>query len=162
MSFSQTGILSPTSPPKSSVSILSDLVVWRLLLSLGAPFKRLVALLLLFGRNFVSVLQELQRWVLASVGWMSAPPSSALLRHLGTSFLHTRRWHFGAGEILRSRPATKTCGKLLIRQFFCSYMGVSFISSEPFLLALKIQADLLWRHPDFTSSCRNLLTQLPW
>ena len=85
------------SPNTSIARVTADLLIWRLLLSFGSPFRRLVAVCLLFGRNLYTLAEELQRWILSSLGWLSAPPSTAILRHLGTGFLQTRRWHFGAG-----------------------------------------------------------------
>ena len=81
-----------------SLRLLVDLTVWRVLLSLGAPFRRFLALYFFVGRSFWALIAELQRGILSSVGWLSAPPSLPVLRHLGQSFLHTRRWHFGAGK----------------------------------------------------------------
>jgi len=78
--------------------LLLDLVVWRVFASLGAPFRRFIVLLMFLGTSLSTLVAELQRLILSSIGWLSAPPSLPVLRHLGQSFLHTRRWHFGAGN----------------------------------------------------------------
>ena len=98
--------LTATNFQSRSVRLLLDVAFWNVLGSLGAPFRRFLALLLFMGRSFSTIVTELQRWVLSTVGWLSAPPSLPILRHLGQSFLHTRRWHFGAGmpQYLSERP----------------------------------------------------------
>ena len=78
---------------------IGQLIVWRILSGLGGSVRRVLAVLLMLGKNVVTLVEELQRWILASLGWLSAPPTSKMLRHLGTSFLHTRRWQFGAGKL---------------------------------------------------------------
>ena len=104
-----------------SVRLLLDLALWRIISSLGAPFGRILAVFLFLGRSFSTIVSELQRSILSVVGWLSAPPSLPLLRHLGQSFLHTRRWHFGAGtiqkplyvhqDVILKEPSSKTSAR---------------------------------------------------
>ena len=100
-----------------SLRLLLDLAIWNLLGSLGAPVKRLLAFALFLGRSLGTLVTELQRWALSTIGWLSAPPSLPILRNLGQSFLHTRRWHFGAGM-----PYTCTKSKeIIFVKSFCQF-----------------------------------------
>lgn len=81
-----------------NLRLLLDYVLWKLILSLGAPFQRFIFFNLYFCRSCWTLVAEVQRWLLWTIGWLSAPPSLPWLKHLGRGFLQTRRWHFGAGK----------------------------------------------------------------
>lgn len=81
-----------------NLQLVLDLLLWRIALSLGAPFRRLLAVSLFLGRSSWTLVAEVQRWLLSTVGWLSAPPSLPLLKQLGRGYLQLKRWHLGAGK----------------------------------------------------------------
>lgn len=135
-----TPTFSPFYRATSPARILSDLAVWRILLTLGQPFRRIIGLALLLGKSLFTLLEELQRWIFSGFGWLSAPPSSKALQHLGTSFINTRRWHFGAGaklsfhlwplpKILPACPTLRSlmCKIMIISQNDLRTLAISFL-----------------------------------
>lgn len=58
-----------------------------------------MGLYLFSGRSVWALLVDIQRWIYRAIGWLSAPPTSAKLQHLGQPFLNgARRWHYALGE----------------------------------------------------------------
>lgn len=78
--------------------LLFELTIWRGLLALGEPFRKLVALYLFFGRSIWTAGSDLLRLVWRVVGWLSAPPRGAFWRQLGQGFVELKRWHLTLGE----------------------------------------------------------------
>nr|ARQ20718.1 sugar-dependent 1 tag lipase [Lobosphaera incisa] len=85
-----------TSSGLPGATALLDLTLVRLVATLSVPFRKLLAFNLFIGRAPLQILRYALYWI----GWLSAPPRTPLLRHLGTDFLQTRRWHFGLGTVL--------------------------------------------------------------
>ncbi|KAK9804424.1 hypothetical protein WJX72_011952 [[Myrmecia] bisecta] len=93
----------------STTSALLDLSLLRVLVTLSVPFRKLLALNIFIGRAPLQILRYVLHWI----GWLSAPPRNPLLRHLGTDFLQTRRWHYGLGTLLLAAGASAARRKWL-------------------------------------------------
>lgn len=78
-------------------SILLDVAIWRGVLALGEPVRRLLALLFFLCRSSFTVAGDVKRVLWQALGWLSAPPRTPLLRKLGYGFIGARRWHFAVG-----------------------------------------------------------------
>ena len=94
-------------------SILLDVAIWRGLLALGEPFRRLLTVLLFLARSSITLAGDAKRVLWQGLGWLSAPPRTPLFRSLGYGFVGARRWHFAVGEYVLPHvqlwAATQAC-----------------------------------------------------
>ncbi|DBA89645.1 TPA: hypothetical protein ACH3X2_004537 [Trebouxia sp. C0005] len=85
---------SPSPAGAGQLSTFSaQLALWRILLVLSQPFRRLLALQLFFSRSVYTVFVDLQRSLWGILGWFSAPPRTLRLRKLSRGYFRVRRWH---------------------------------------------------------------------
>ena len=122
--------------------ILLDLAIWRGLLSLGEPFRRVLALLLFLARSSLTLAGDCKRAVWQAVGWLSAPPRTPLFRKLGYGFAGARRWHLALGEshsdVASCAPSISGCQQgLTIRAWACAASIVVFAVVRELLRRLR-------------------------
>ena len=87
--------------------LLFELTIWRGLLALGEPFRRLVAFYLFFGRSLWTAGGDLTRLLWRAIGWLSAPPRGAFWKPLGQGLVELKRWHLTLGEF--AGPSSAIC-----------------------------------------------------
>lgn len=81
----------------SVTKLLLDIAFLRILLTIISPFRSFFAWQLFCGRSLFQLAVAVERSVLRTTGWLSAPPKSRALRHLFFSAIDVRRWHIAAG-----------------------------------------------------------------
>lgn len=104
------------SPGDKFSNILLDVAIWRGLLALGEPVRRLLALLLFLARSGATLAGDLKRGLWQALGWLSAPPRTPAIRQLGLNLAGARRWHYAVGESWATQPVTselRTCSSVL-------------------------------------------------
>lgn len=84
-------------PRLSFTRLLLDITFMRILLTLLSPFRSIVAWQLFCGRSVLNFAVAIERALLRTAGWLSAPPKSRALRQLLFSAIDVRRWHLAAG-----------------------------------------------------------------
>ena len=76
--------------------VLLDLTLWDTLsVVLGKPLQRIVAYCVFTGRSILQLAVDVRRMLWRTVGWMSAPPRSPVLRDFG---LRLARWQLCSGQ----------------------------------------------------------------
>lgn len=131
-----------------SLRVLVDLAVWRILVSLGAPFQRLLSLYFIFGRSSWTLVAEVQRWLLSVLTWFLAQPRNQSVRRLLQGYVEVKRWHFGAGKAFTCSPSRPTFGCAATRLYpFKSIRWIQICSTvrksrRPILFLLPISEQL--------------------
>lgn len=80
--------------------LLLDVAIWRGLLVLGEPVRRVLGLIFFLLRSCWTLLGDSKRVLWQALGWLSAPPRTPALRNLGYNLVATRRWHYALGELV--------------------------------------------------------------
>ncbi|KAK9843908.1 hypothetical protein WJX84_008684 [Apatococcus fuscideae] len=80
--------------------LLFELTIWRGLLALGEPFRKLVSFYLFFSRSLWTAGADVLRIVWRVVGWLSAPPRGAFWRQLGQGLVELKRWHLTLAAVV--------------------------------------------------------------
>ncbi|KAK9795501.1 hypothetical protein WJX73_009996 [Symbiochloris irregularis] len=88
------------SPGDKFSSILLDVAIWRGLLALGEPVRRLLAALLFLARSGLTLAGDLKRGLWQALGWLSAPPRTPAIRQLGLNLAGARRWHYALASLV--------------------------------------------------------------
>ena len=92
----------------SFISQLTLLAVWKTISTVSAPFGKVLAFYLWWGKIFFRLGSFVQRIVYKTLGWLSGPalPRSNLLRRVAKDFfpLDIKKWHVTVGEFC-PRPA---------------------------------------------------------
>ena len=105
--------------------LLLDVAVWRGVLALAVPVRRLFALLLLCTKSCWTLAGDAKRVLWQALGWLSAPPKYPFLKQLGLGVVGSRRWHYAVGEATNSAPAVLShsfvCAGLSELQACCIY-----------------------------------------
>jgi hypothetical protein len=102
----------------SFISQLTLLAVWKTVATVSAPFGRVIAFYLWWGKTFFRLTSFVQRIVYKTIGWLSGPavPRAHWLRQWGRDYfpLDIKRWHVTVGGRPPDRPRLATGrGRLL-------------------------------------------------
>ena len=99
--------------------LLFELTIWRGLLALGEPFRKLVAFYLFFGRSIWTAGSDLLRLIWRVVGWLSAPPRGTFWKQLGQGFVELKRWHLTLGEAHRPHENCRARRQSSFLRYMC-------------------------------------------